>query len=196
MTVLKPLVASSFLLTEAASVSDVLQSGDIFFVIKLSKVDPKRALTLEEVRPLAEAQIRSHKAVQANRADAEGALKAIRQAMASGQTFAEAAVTAGRKTWTFSSIDLTTDDLTPEQQQVARATILLSPGELSGFLPTPEGGFAVFLESRAALDTTGPEGREIEVKAGILEGKRRLLFMSWLHSARDKANISMGSRSR
>lgn len=193
---LKPLVAPAFLLTEETPVSDVLQAGDRFYVIKLSKADPRRALTLEEVRPLATTQIQAFKAAQTNRTEAETTLNAIRKAIAGGETFAAAATAVGREVETFADLDLAAEDLTPAQQQVARATMLLNPGGLSGLLPAPDGGFAVFLESRSALTKDDEERRGVELKSGVLEGKRRLLFMSWLAAARDKANISVGSRDR
>jgi len=193
---LKPLVASAFLLTGEIPVSDVLQSGDRFYVIKLAKVDPRRALTVEEVRPLATKQIQAFKAAQTNRTEAEATLAAIRKAIAGGQTFAAAVAAAGREVETFTDLDLAAEELTPEQQQVARATMLLNPGGLSGILPTNDGGFAVYLEFRDALTKDDKDQRESELKSGILEGKRHLLFMSWLAAAREKANISVDSPDR
>ncbi|HEY5742626.1 MAG TPA: SurA N-terminal domain-containing protein, partial [Terrimicrobiaceae bacterium] len=59
---LKNLAPAAFLLTEKTSLSDVIQAGDTFFVLKLTKITPQRAMTMEEVRPVAEKQLGARKA--------------------------------------------------------------------------------------------------------------------------------------
>ena len=75
--------------------SDVVQSGDAFFVLKLAKVNPQRPMTLEEVRPLAEKQLGARKAERLLREKAEPALAKIREAMAAGKSFSDAADSRG-----------------------------------------------------------------------------------------------------
>jgi hypothetical protein len=187
----KNLAPAAFLLTEATPVSDVIQSGDAFFVIKLAKVNPQRPLTLDEVRPMAENQLGARKAERLLRERAEPALAKIREAMAAGKSFAEAAAAEGLQVQTFDSLD-PSESLSAAQQGIAAATLLMQPGQLSGMIADGEGGFAVYLFDRAPLDAAALD-KKPELVARILESKRRLLFQTWLSSARDSAKITMAT---
>jgi hypothetical protein len=187
----KNLAPAAFLLTEATPVSDVIQSGDAFFVIKLAKVNPQRPLTLDEVRPMAENQLGARKAERLLRERAEPALAKIREAMAAGKSFAEAAAAEGLQVQSFDSLD-PSESLSAAQQGIAAATLLMQPGQLSGMIADAEGGFAVYLFERAPLDAAALD-KKPELVARILESKRRLLFQTWLSSARDSAKITMAT---
>ncbi|RDJ93691.1 hypothetical protein B4Q13_20225, partial [Lacticaseibacillus rhamnosus] len=56
-------------------------------------------------------------------------------------------------------------ELSPEQQQVAAATVLMEPGQVSRMIPSSDGGFAVYLSARA------PGGN----RSGIVVGLARTL---------------------
>ncbi|MFZ0710438.1 MAG: SurA N-terminal domain-containing protein [Terrimicrobiaceae bacterium] len=190
---LKNLAPPAFLLTETSPVSDVIQSGDAFFVLKLAKVNPQRPLTLEEVRPIAANRLGARKAERLLRESAEAALAKIREAISAGKSFADAAAAAGLPTRPFTDLVPSNGELSPEEQQIAAATVLMEPGQLSRMIPSSDGGFAVYLSAR----TPGGEAaaaRNPELTARILEGKRRLLFMSWLSSMREAAKITVASR--
>jgi peptidyl-prolyl cis-trans isomerase D len=189
---LKNLAPAAFLLTEASPVSDVIQSGDAFFVLKLARVNPQRPLTLEEVRPIAASRLGARKAERLLREDAEASLAKIREAISAGKSFADAAAAAGLPTRSFTDLVPSNGELSPEQQQVAAATVLMEPGQLSRMIPSSDGGFAVYLSAR----TPGGEAaaKNPDLASRILEGKRRLLFMSWLSSMREAAKITVASR--
>ena len=131
---LKNLAPSAFLLTEASPVSDVIQSGDAFFVLKLAKVNPQRPLTIDEVRPLAEKQLGGRKAERLLREKADPILARIREAMAAGKSFTDAATAEGLPIQSFDNVD-PSGDLSPEQQGIAAATLLMEAGQLSGLIP-------------------------------------------------------------
>ena len=189
---LKDLAPAAFLLTEKNPVSDVIQSGDTFFIIKLVKVNPQRPLTLEEVRPMAEKQLGARMAERLLRESAEPAIAKIREAMSAGKSFSEAAAAAGVQVKSFNDIDPSGESLSPEEEAIAAATLLMEPGQLSGMIPDSDGGFAVYLAERDPLDAAALEKRP-ELEARILERKERLLFHTWLSSARDAAKITMVS---
>ena len=68
----------------------------------------------------------------------------------------------------------------------------MEPGQLSGLISDADGGFAVYVFERAPLDAAALE-RKPELTARILESKRRLLFQTWLSSARDAAKVTLAS---
>jgi hypothetical protein len=189
---LKNLAPTAFLLTDKNPVSDVVQAGDAFFVLKLAKVNPQRPMTLEEVRPLAEKQLGVRKAERLLREKAEPALAKIRGAMAAGKSFSDAAAAEGLQVKSFDHLDPTGENLSAEEQGIAAATLLMEPGQFSGLISDADGGFAVFLFERAPLDAAALE-KKPELTARILESKRRLLFQTWLSSARDAAKVTLAS---
>jgi peptidyl-prolyl cis-trans isomerase D len=189
---LKNLAPTAFLLTDKNPVSDVVQAGDAFFVLKLAKVNPQRPMTLEEVRPLAEKQLGVRKAERLLREKAEPALAKIREAMAAGKSFSDAAAAEGLQVKSFDHLDPSGENLSAEEQGIAAATLLMEPGQFSGLISDADGGFAVFLFERAPLDAAARE-KKPELTARILESKRRLLFQTWLSSARDAAKVTLAS---
>jgi hypothetical protein len=189
---LKNLAPTAFLLTDKDPVSDVVQAGDAFFVLKLAKVNPQRPMTLEEVRPLAEKQLGVRKAERLLREKAEPALAKIREAMAAGKSFSDAAAAEGLQVKSFDHLDPSGENLSAEEQGIAAATLLMEPGQFSGLISDADGGFAVFLFERAPLDAAALE-KKPELTARILESKRRLLFQTWLSSARDAAKVTLAS---
>lgn len=193
---LRTLAPAAFLLTESSPVSDVLQAGDRFYVIKLIQVSPQRELTLEEVRPLITAQLKGIKTERLVRENANAVLAKVREAVAGGQSFAVAAAAAGLTVETLPALDLTAPNLTPAEQAAARISLLLEPGQLSGFVPAPDGGFAVFLASRAPLDAASASREKDEIEPGLLENKKRLLFLTWLSAARQDAKITFAPGGR
>jgi hypothetical protein len=189
---LKNLAPTAFLLTDKDPVSDVVQSGDAFFVLKLAKINAQRPMTLEEVRPLAEKQLGARKAERLLREKAEPALAKIREAMAGGKSFSDAVTAEGLQVKDFDHLDPSGENLSSEEQGIAAATLLMEPGQLSGLISDADGGFAVYVFERAPLDAAALE-RKPELTARILESKRRLLFQTWLSSARDAAKVTLAS---
>jgi hypothetical protein len=137
---------------------------------------------------LAVSRLGAGKAERLLRENAEAALAKVREAIASGKSFQDAAADAGLKVRTFNYLLPSDPKLSPEEQEVAAATLLMEPGQLSGMIPASDGGFAVFLSSRESLDEAGI-AKKPELASRLLETKRRLLFMTWLSWARDAAKI-------
>jgi peptidyl-prolyl cis-trans isomerase D len=189
---LKNLAPTAFLLTDKAPVSDAVQAGDAFFVLKLAKVNPQRPMTLEEVRPVAEKQLGARKAERLLREKAQPALAKLREAMTAGKSFSDAAAAEGLEVKNFDHLDPSGENLSSEQQGIAAATLLMEPGQVSGLISDADGAFAVYLVERAPLDATAL-GKKPELTARIMESKRRLLFQTWLSSARDAAKVTLAS---
>lgn len=189
---LSQIAPAAFLLSEQAPVSDPIQDGEKFFVARLTAVEPRRQMTFEEARPRLEIQLKSSKATGQIRQNADAALTAIRKDMAAGKSFSEAAAAAGLKVDTLTGVSST--GAAPDQQAIMRATLLMEPGQLSGFVPGMQGGYLVYLAARAPLDAAQLEKQKDEIAPGIEEGKQNLLFLTWLTSAREDAKIGRVTR--
>lgn len=185
---------SAFLLSDSAAVSDPIQAEDKFYVIRLVTINPARPLTLEEARPLAEAQLGAMKAGEVLRQTADASIAKIREAMAAGKSFTDAATEAGLKVDSLTGVSPT--GAAPDQQAIMRATLLMEPGQLSGFVPGMQGGYVVYLAARAPLDAAELARQKDEIEPGLADSKRRMLFVTWLANAREAAKIGRVTRAQ
>ena len=194
--VIAALAPQAFLLPVVGKVSDVIQSGDAFFVVELSELNPARPLTLAEATPSIEANLRETKADQALHSSAAEKIKALRAALDSGKKFADAAKEAGLTAESLDNIVPMGDKLTPDQRRVVSATLSLKDGELSGFEAAPWGGICVYLQSRGPLADKELAAKRDEIRQSLLENKRAMLFAEWLRISREEAKISVPGKPR
>lgn len=189
---LPEIAPQAFLLSDKTPVSDVVQAGDKFFVLKLETVTPERPLTLDEVRPIAEARLKLIKAERLATESGQQAVAKLREAVAAGKPLPEAALALGLKVDTLTGLE---PQKLLEQNipyEAVKLTLLLQPAQLTNYIPSTDGGVALYLQSRAPLD--GPLEDQVKQRAAVtqdlLEGKRKLLFLSWLDNAREAAKIT------
>lgn len=189
--VVTAIAPAAFLLPAVGKTSDVIQSGDSFYVVELSGVNAARPLTLAEATPTIEANLRETKAQQALRVSSDEKIKSLRAALGSGKKFDEASREAGLAAEPLANLSPSAESLTPEQRGVISSTLALKEGELSGFEAAPWGGFAVYLQSRAPLDDQELSKRREEIVGSLRDNKRKLLFAEWLRVCRADAKISV-----
>lgn len=182
---------AAFLVPKAGATSDVIQSGDVFYIIEVTAVNPARPLTLEEARPQIEAQLRAQKAEQIFTADATSAANALRAAVAGGKSFAEAAAAQNLKVEEIKNVVAAAESTSPENQAIAGSTLLLKEGGISNLEGTPWGAFVAQLQSRAPIDQMAFGARETQIRESLLRNKRDLLFMEWLRVSREAARITV-----
>lgn len=188
---LPALAPAAFLLSSPGATTDVIQSGDAFYVLNLVEVIPARQLTLDESRERIEAQLRANKTEQAFATSANSAFNTFKAAIDGGKSFAEAAAAQNLEVLQISNVIPAGKDTKPEDQMLAAGTLLLKDGDLSGLERAPWGAFAIQLESRGPIDTRELEGRESEIREGLLANKRDVLFAEWLRSRREQAGITV-----
>jgi len=188
------LAPPAFLLAGKGSASDVIQSGDGFYVAELVELTPSRPLTLAEATPGIEARLRQARTDEFLRATANAKVSALREALAAGTPFAEAAASAGLKPEPLDNLSPMNESLTPDQRRILAPTLSLKDGELSGFEPAPWGGFVVYLQTRGPLADADLQARREEIVSSLLDNKRQLLFAEWMRVSRKEANINAGSQ--
>ena len=189
---------AAFLLSGPGKASDVIQGGDAFFVAELAELTPSRPLTLTEATPWITTRLREEAAAKGLRDKAAAQIKAMREALAAGKPFADAAAQAGLKAESLDNISPMSESTTPEQRRVIGPTLSLRDGEISHFENAPWGGFAVYLKARGPLDDKEFAAKKEEIQNSLLQNKRELLFAEWLRISRAEAKISipMGGRRR
>jgi hypothetical protein len=194
-SIVTAIAPATFALTEQKPVSDVIDAGgDKFVVVRLAKTTPSRPMEIEEVKPRIEAQIRSTKAAQKIAETANATLAKVREAIKSGQTFEQAVQAQGLTSEKFTGIVPSELNMQSPAAPYVRLTIPMEASQLSGFSPSADGGFAVYLENRVPLTDAQFAEHSKTVREQVLEQKRQLLFESWLQTARDDAGISAGNQ--
>ena len=192
---LPSIAPAAFLLPAEKAVSDALQSGDKFLVLELVKINPQRAMTLEEARPIAERQLREMKSSRALREAGQAALAKIRAAISGGKTLEEAAAAEGLKVEKPAEALPSDPALDPALRPAVAVSLIMEPGQVSSFIPSASGGFAVELVNRAPASEADRAGAG-EIGRQIQRAKERLLFRTWLGSAREAAKITILARER
>lgn len=196
---LPALAPTAFLLSKDTPVSDVVQAGDKFFVLHIGEIVPQRPLTFEEVRAMAEPSLKAGKVAKATREKAEQSVTKIRDAVAAGRSFSEAAKAEGLTVESVTGFEPATQ--AQEQKvpmEVIRLSLLLEPAQMSGFVPNADAGLVFFVGARAPIALAGDElmKQKQTISQDILDAKRRILFNTWLSAARDEAKITMVQRNQ
>jgi peptidyl-prolyl cis-trans isomerase D len=185
------IASAAFLLSKPGETSDILQSGDAFYILELVETTPARPLTLEESRPQIEMILRAQKADQLFAASANSAYNNLASAIASGKSLKEAAEAQKLETGELKNLVPAAESSLPLEQGLAAATMILKEGELSNLEEAPWGAFAIQLQSRGPVDETLFSNRSQEMRDAILRNKRDLLFAEWLRVSREAARITM-----
>ena len=188
---LRDIASAAFLLSKSGETSDILQSGDAFYIVELVQTNPARPLTLDEARAQIEIALRAQKASQLFEASANSAYNTLAAAVASGKSLQEAAAAQKLETGELKNLVPAAESTSPADQGLAAATLILKDGELSGLEQAPWGAFAIQLQSRGSVDEALFSKRGSEMKESILRNKRELLFAEWLRVCREAARITM-----
>jgi peptidyl-prolyl cis-trans isomerase D len=187
----RAIAPSAFLLAKPGQVSDILQSGDAFYLVELVETSPARPLTLEESKSQIETAIRAQKASQLFAASANSAYNALVAAVASGKPLKEAAESQKLETVELQAVIPAAESTSRIDQNLAAATMILKDKELSKLEQAPWGAFAIQLHSRGPVDEKLLAERGSELRETMLQGKRDILFAEWLRVSRDAARITM-----
>lgn len=184
---------AAFLLGGQNALSDVLQAGDDFFVLRVIERKPERPLDFEEARAAVEARVRRAVAERELSARAAESLAAIRTSVEGGTGLWEAATGAGLKVDDFIGVIPARPSLPQDLSAAGRISVLLEPGQVSNFMETNFGGMAVGVAGRG-LAPEDPSEEEIAEQLRASEGE--LLFLAWLDARRAQAGIVLPRRAR
>jgi len=171
---------------------EIVQVGETgYAVIEVAAVEAARAQTFDEARADLRADLIAGKRDAALRESSASALAGMRTALSGGKTFAEAAKQAGLKPEKVEGLSVFDPDLEVPKRQLAAAALDLPAGTLGDFVPSPDGGFAVFVEERGATDEKTAAEQRPRIESGILEGKEMLLMAQWLATARQESGLEI-----
>lgn len=181
-----------FTLTENSPVSGVIADGQNFIVAELDEVTPARQLTMDEARPTIVTQLGQLSAESQLQDEAIKIADQLKADLKAGKSFDEAAAALNLETEAFADIAPLSDNPDTRLRVFADATTNLKENEISGFVPTEEGGALVWLEKRSPSDAADAAERKEQIADFIVARKRNILFYEWLIWAREKSGLQMG----
>jgi len=195
--------AAAFSLSKEAPNSEALQTSESFEILHLVKVEPSRPLTKEEARPKIVEALKKQETDQKMAAKAGEIANQMREALKNGKTVEQAATEAGVKAEKLTAFSLADQppgtppspkpepkkDAVPNMDYIKQATSTLSPGGVSNYVTTPEGGLIVILEKREAPEAAEFEKARAPLEKNALMQKGQVVFYEWLRSRRHAAGI-------
>lgn len=171
---------------------EILSLGDSgYAVIELAEVVESRPMTFPEAQANLRSELITLKREQAVSEAADASINKIRADLAEGKTIEQAAKAAGVKVKSLKALSVFNEALTPAERQRLAAAMDLETGALGSFVPTPDGGFAVYVAGRGDLDEAAIAQQGVMIEGSILQGKKMLLFAQWLTTARQSADVQI-----
>ena len=195
------LSTAAFRLTQQEPTSDIVQAGDVFYVLHLSSMEPARPLTIDEARPKIVDTLKAQKQREMLTARATEISNKIRDAINAGTPLEAAAQQAGvtlERVEPFALADQPKPKPAPDQpappetpdlQSIKGAVAELNSGEISQFTPTQNGGLLAIVEKREPADPLGYEAAKSLFTQRYLRSKREMAFYEWLRAKREEAGL-------
>ncbi len=196
------LAAAAFQLTAADPNSDVVQAGDIFYVLHLAEAVDARPLSLEEAKPKLVDTIKASRAREWASNKGAQVVQGLRESLASGAPLGfslEKVSVKGEKLEPFSlAEDLDPDEAaankTPKKRPadfiaIRNAVAALQPGDVSDFMPWEDGGIVVVLEKRDSPDESKLAQKKAAFDQRMLTNKREIVFLEWLRDRQREAGL-------
>lgn len=175
---------------EFSKISEAIPVGEgQWLVARLDAEEPSRVKTYAEARADARAQYISEKGIEALKAAAEAATTKIKESMATGKSFAEAAKESGiDEVKTVENITRTyRPDAITEPRNLFEAVKFTDPGTLAAPIIESDRAFIVYVAKREVVKEPNAEARlDAEIK-NQATGNQMAAFDSWL-SARLQAS--------
>lgn len=196
------LAQTAFGLTKESPNSEAIQTPEGFSIVHLMKIEPSHPLTLEEARPKLTEELKKQKMQQMVAIRAAEIARKLREDLTNGKPIADAAAQAGvkaEKLPPFALVDQPPETTaapspapkneSPDMPYIKRAASTLSPGTVSDFVSTTEGGMLVVLEKRETLVPAQFERARPSLESRALENKSQIVFYEWLRERRRAAGV-------
>ncbi|MEX1116146.1 MAG: SurA N-terminal domain-containing protein [Akkermansiaceae bacterium] len=175
-----------------SKISEAIAIGENQWVVaRIDGQEKSRPKTYEEARAEARAQYISEKATEALKTAADEAVTKIKESLASGKSFADAAKEAGiAETKAFTSIISTyRPDGATEPQNLFEATRNVDPGSIAEVIVESDRAFVVHVAKREVVKEADATTRlDSEVTARTNENETTA-FMAWMNSRIEAANV-------
>lgn len=166
--------------------SDLIGGEDGFYLIGLANQLPSSIPSFAEIRARVEQDFRMQSALAlANRAGTNFDA-AVNVQMLAGKTFAQAAVAQAQTPVILSPFSLTTTEV-PEAgghadaRELKQAAFGTTPGHISRFIPTADGGFVLYLQKIESVDSSKSAADIAAYTSQIRRARENEAFNQWVN---------------
>lgn len=160
---------------------------DAVYVIALDRQLPSIIPALDEIRPQVMRDLQQQEAISMARSAGTNFYVSLTIQMATGKTFAQAAMAAAQAPQALPPFSLSTPSL-PEIddhadiRQVKQAAFTTQPGHASNFIPTADGGFVLFVQEMLPVDQTKKAAEMPQFLEQVRGSRQHEAFNLWLRS--------------
>jgi len=175
-----------------SKISHALPVGDSAWIVaRLDEAEPSRVKTFEEAQDEARALYIEDQAVEAMAEAAESAIEKIRDAMAEGKSFVEAAAAAGREqVHVFENIgNAHQADPTNEPQGLFEAARIITPGTVADVVTEGDRAFILYVEKRELVKSEDIPQRIDTQIAQTTRANESTAFIAWLRARTQAADV-------
>ncbi len=158
---------------------------DGVYVIALAKQLPSEIPSLDDIRARVAQDFKTHEATLLAQRAGTNFTGTLEIQMAGGRTFASICTANGLETQTLPPFSLSTQKM-PELDarlgldQLKNVALSTTPGQVSGFQPTEDGGFIVYVQSQLPLDPTAMNAEMPQFTAALRRARENEAFNEWL----------------
>jgi peptidyl-prolyl cis-trans isomerase D len=188
----------AFQLTKQEPNSDVVEEGNDYYILHLVGVVEARPLTLEEAKPKIAETLKGQRERELLSNKGAKVAHDLREALKTGMPLARACEQAGVKPEKLEPFTIADDEALGDQAPKPQAPDLMSiksavsqiqPGEVTDFVPSPEGGMIAVLEKRDPPDPAKYQANKVKFDERYLRNKRGIVFYEWLHDRQRAADV-------
>jgi peptidyl-prolyl cis-trans isomerase D len=172
---------AAFSLSPEEPFSDPVKGEDGYYVLEYIASKPSEIPSFQEAKQQVIERLKQERAYEAVVKQGRDLQEKVRQATASGKTFAAACAALHLKVKT--SAPFTASDEAPDlpAARTIQETVLGMPtNSMSEFIPTASGGFFFYLKQRQPPSPEVLEKDKPQAEARILERDRQALFNDWV----------------
>ncbi|MDE3067200.1 MAG: peptidyl-prolyl cis-trans isomerase [Verrucomicrobiota bacterium] len=176
---------AAFGLTSDVPFAGPVEGPDGYYVMALVKNWPSEIPSFEQLRNRIEADCKYHEALLMAQRAGTNFDAGLTGQMASGRAFGPLCQEAGLHPELLPPFSLSTQDLPAlkdrvELPQLKQAAFTTPPGQASGFIPTDNGGFILYVQSRLPLDQTQMAADLPQFTAALRRQRESEAFNRWL----------------
>jgi peptidyl-prolyl cis-trans isomerase D len=177
-----------FNLTKENPVSDVIEGGDGYYVVRLVEVEPPKPLSFDEAKEQTTTAIKDEKTRAAMQAKANEVLQKIAEARKEGVPFEQAAEKAGYKPELPPAFSLSEPGDNLELIRILRFNqIDLAPGDTSQLIQDQSGGLLVHMLKKDPVDEAKYEQAKKELYPAQNREFANLAVREWLKAQQQKS---------
>jgi hypothetical protein len=176
---------AAFALTPDEPLAGPIAGPEAIYIIALVKQLPSEIQSLDQIHARVTEDYRLHEATLLAQRAGTNFVHTLASQMAGRQTFASTCIAAGLQPQALPPFSLSTREL-PELgdsallNQVKQAAFTTPVGHTSGFEPTSDGGFVLYVQSRLPVDKTAMNAEMPQYLAALHRARETEAFNEWV----------------